>query len=89
MARLALTKMTSPPGTASSRAVIRLVEPGNDAVCSYCSRQVKFAARVHPRQVIVNVYEDGVWKRIEHFHEECYVEAGAPFGPATDARPPR
>jgi hypothetical protein len=81
--------MTSAPGTASSRAVMRLVEPGNDAMCAHCGRQVKFAARVHPRQVIVNVYEDGVWKRIEHFHEECYAEAGEPFGPAVDPRPAR
>jgi hypothetical protein len=79
--------MTGKPGEANSRAVVRLVEPGNDAVCAHCRRQVKFAAKVHPRQVIVNVYEDGVWQRTEHFHEECYAEAGQPFGPAAEPRP--
>jgi hypothetical protein len=81
--------MTTLPHTCSTRAVIRLVEPGSDAVCSHCGRQVKFAAKVHPRQVIANVYESGVWKRIEHFHDECYGEAGDPFGPAAELRSDR
>jgi hypothetical protein len=81
--------VTTVPTTATTRAVIRLVEPGSDALCSHCNRQVKFAAKVHPRQVIANVYEGPVWKRIEHFHEECYIEAGAPFGPAVELRSAR
>jgi hypothetical protein len=81
--------MTAVPRTVSTRAVIRLVEPGSDAVCSHCARQVKFAAKVHPRQVIANVYENGVWKRIEHFHDECYLQAGEPFGSAVELRPDR
>jgi hypothetical protein len=81
--------MTSVPSTATTRAVVRLVEPGSDVMCIYCSRQVKFAAKVHPRQVIANVYENGVWKHIEHYHAECYEEAGEPFGPAIELRPGR
>jgi hypothetical protein len=43
---------------------------------------VKFVARAQLKQVIANVYEDGVWKRVEHFHEDCYGEADEPYGPA-------
>jgi len=81
--------MTTIPGIAATRAVVRLVEPGSDVMCIYCSRQVKFAAKVHPRQVIANVYENGVWKHIEHYHSECYDEAGEPFGHAIELRPGR
>jgi hypothetical protein len=42
---------------------------------------VKFIARQQGRQVIANVYEDGTWKRVEHFHAACYVEANEPYGP--------
>jgi hypothetical protein len=34
-------------------------------------------------QVIANVYVDGVWDRVEHYHAECYDEAGSPYGDAT------
>jgi hypothetical protein len=30
--------------------------------------------------VIANVYENGVWARVEHYHADCYAEAGAPYG---------
>ncbi|MGH9106451.1 MAG: hypothetical protein ACRDZX_11580 [Acidimicrobiales bacterium] len=65
-----------------SRAVTRLVEAGNDAVCEQCRAQVKFVARLKGRQVIANVYEDGRWTRVEHYHEECYLVAGEPYGPS-------
>ena len=70
------------PGRAlnETRAVVRPVEPGNDVRCVRCGKQIKFAARTHPRQVIANVYTDGAWNRVEHFHEECYLEAGEPYG---------
>jgi hypothetical protein len=64
-----------------SRAVLRSVEPGNDVVCAACGLPVKFAARTHPRQVIANIYIDGSWDRVEHYHERCYEEAGEPYGP--------
>ncbi|HZU73621.1 MAG TPA: hypothetical protein VE990_12705 [Acidimicrobiales bacterium] len=67
---------------AQSRAVVRTIEPGNSAVCAHCGAPVKFAARAQLRQVIANVYVDGVWDRVEHFHEPCYSEAGSPHGPA-------
>ena len=63
-----------------SRAVVRFIEAGNDAVCEYCRSPVKFAARVRGRQVIANVYFDGRWVRVEHFHEACYAQAGEPCG---------
>jgi hypothetical protein len=63
-----------------SRAVVRPVDPGNSATCRHCGAAVKFVARAGLRQVIANVYEGGVWCRVEHYHEPCYTEAGTPHG---------
>jgi hypothetical protein len=63
-----------------------MVEPGNAATCESCGEQIRFAARTHPRQVIANVYEDGAWVRVEHYHEQCYLEAGSPLGPPAEPR---
>lgn len=68
--------------TWTSRAVERPIEAGNSATCAHCGTAVKFIARQQGRQVIANVYEDGVWRRVEHFHAACYGEAGQPYGPA-------
>jgi hypothetical protein len=65
-----------------SRAVTRPVEAGNAAVCASCDAPVKFAARNKAFQVIANVYENGVWTRVEHYHAECYEAAGEPYGTA-------
>lgn len=65
----------------TSRAVERTVDPGNSAVCVHCRAPVKFVARAQLRQVIANVYVDGAWNRVEHFHAPCYEEAGQPYGP--------
>ena len=67
--------------------MLRLVEPGNAAACERCGHQIKFAAPTHPHQVIANVYEDGVWQRVAHFHAACYEEAGEPFGPVAEPDP--
>jgi hypothetical protein len=64
-----------------SRAVNRQVEPGNSANCAHCGAPVKFVARSQLRQVIANVYSGGSWVRVEHFHADCYDEAGQPYGP--------
>ena len=69
---------------AESRAALRRIEPGNLAVCVHCSQPVKFAAKVHRMQVIANVYVDGRWNRVEHFHDECYDEAASPYGDARE-----
>ena len=66
--------------TWTSRAVERPIEAGNSATCSHCGTTVKFIARQQGRQVIANVYEGNVWKRVEHFHAACYAEAGEPYG---------
>jgi hypothetical protein len=45
---------------------------------------------VKGHQVICNVYVDGVWDRVEHFHDVCYADAGRPYGEAVDGgRPTR
>ncbi|MGD0810642.1 MAG: hypothetical protein ABSA91_13190 [Acidimicrobiales bacterium] len=70
------------PVMATSRAVVRFIEAGNDAVCEHCQSPVKFVARIKGRQVIANVYVEGRWTRVEHYHETCYEEAGEPYGTA-------
>jgi hypothetical protein len=68
----------------NSRAVVRPIEPGNSAICVHCGAPVKFVARAQLRQVIANVYVDGTWNRVEHFHADCYTEAGEPYGSPAD-----
>ncbi|MFZ4519938.1 MAG: hypothetical protein ACOYOP_16225 [Microthrixaceae bacterium] len=68
------------PGPNSSRAVLRDVEPGSSVDCAHCGERVKFQAKVRHRQVICNVYVDGRWDRVEHFHSDCYEVAGQPHG---------
>lgn len=65
-----------------SRAVLRLIEPGSVAECPECGERVKFRARHRDQQVICNVYEAGVWQRVEQYHEHCYEAADSPHGEA-------
>ena len=51
--------------TFTSRAVIRTVEAGNSAVCTWCGEPVKFKAKLRLLQVIANVYVDGAWNRVD------------------------
>jgi hypothetical protein len=64
----------------TSRAALRTIEAGSSAICVSCDEQVKFKAKIKAQQVICNVYIDGRWDRVEHFHEECYTSAGQPYG---------
>jgi hypothetical protein len=64
-----------------SRAVLRQIEPGFRVVCPRCAELVKFQAQKRLKKVVANVYEDGRWVRTEHWHSECYVSAGEPYGP--------
>ena len=72
---------TANPEVLQSRAVERLVEPGNSALCARCGAPVKFVARAQHRQVIANVYVGNTWDRVEHYHHDCYLEAGQVYGP--------
>lgn len=72
--------------TPGSRAVLRDIEPGSMADCMYCSQRLKFQAKLRPKQVICNVYEDGRWNRVEYYHTHCYEEADRPHGPV-DTKP--
>jgi hypothetical protein len=67
----------------ASRAKLRMVEAGNYVDCAECGDQVKFQAKLRANQVICNVYVDGRWARVEHYHEACYQQAGEPHGPAS------
>ncbi len=73
--------------TWESRAIIRAIEPRNDANCAHCGAPVKFAPRKKHQQVIANVYEGGVWDRVEHYHVDCYTEAKEPYGPPARVEP--
>ena len=64
----------------SSRAVSRPVEPGSGVDCAHCGELVKFSAKVRASKVIANVYDAGVWQRVEHYHAECYDACGQPYG---------
>lgn len=66
-----------------SRAVTRLIEAGNTATCAVCGLPVKFRAKSRLMQVIANVYTEGVWERVEHYHVDCYDNGGQPYGPAS------
>ena len=67
-----------------SRAVTRRIEAGSMVLCTHCQEQVKFAAKQTRFQVIANVYNDGRWNRVEHFHAECYELAKEPWGASGD-----
>ena len=67
----------------TSRAVARYIEAGNTASCAACKLPVKFRAKSKLQQVIANVYNDGVWERVEHYHFDCYENAGRPYVPAS------
>lgn len=67
----------------TSRAVARYIEAGNTATCAGCKLPVKFRAKAKLQQVIANVYTEGVWERVEHYHVDCYENAGRPYGPAS------
>jgi hypothetical protein len=67
-----------------SRAVERPIAAGNTATCTVCGQPVKFVAKAQLRQVIANVYEEGRWNRVEHFHADCYQQVGEPYGGAAD-----
>lgn len=82
----------------TSRAIVRVIEPGNEASCPGCGQRVKFQARKkNARQIICNVYVEcdctdnsrcqgfgQRWDRVEHWHPECYDTAGKPHGEPLD-----
>lgn len=79
-----LSHLTATPTTRNeSRAVVRPIEAGSYVDCAKCGDRVKFQAKVRLMQVICNVYVDGRWDRVEHYHEACYTEAGEPHGTAS------
>ena len=63
-----------------SRAVSRTVDAGNSAYCAVCDELIKFRARIRAEQIICNVYVKSRWDRVEHYHPDCYEQAGAPYG---------
>ena len=73
-------KTKSAAAKLKSRAVLRPVDAGNSAYCAHCGDLIKFRAKIKARQVICNVYLKSTWDRVEHFHEECYDKANAPYG---------
>jgi hypothetical protein len=83
MADTAEVTQPSVPLRPVSRAVLRPIEAGSYVDCAVCGERVKFQAKLRKSQVICNVYVEGRWTRVEHYHEECYVHAGEPYGAAS------
>jgi hypothetical protein len=75
-----VTDPTEAPVRAVSRAVLRPIEAGSYVDCVACGQRVKFQAKLRLMQVICNVYDDGRWARVEHYHQACYEEANSPYG---------
>ncbi len=71
--------------------MLREVVPGSHVDCARCGQPVKFRARLRHQTVICNVYDEGRWMRVDHYHADCYREAGRPYGQpdATAVRAPR
>jgi hypothetical protein len=68
-----------------SRAVERLIIAGEEEWCCYADcdsprHLIAWRARTVSREIIANVYVDGKWNRVEHFHPACYDRAGSPYG---------
>lgn len=42
------------------------------------------AGAANRKQIICNVYDGEKWSHVEHFHPDCYAEAGEPHGVVTD-----
>lgn len=64
----------------ASRAVLRDIEPGSTSDCLVCGERLFFRAKERLRQVICNVYADGAWRRVEHYHPDCYDSIDGPHG---------
>lgn len=73
---------TTAPTCPESRAAARPIEAGSYVDCAKCTERVKFQAKIRLLQVICNVYHEGRWLRVEHYHEACYLEADQPYGEA-------
>jgi hypothetical protein len=84
---MATKTVKTPKPRMTSRAVMRSIEAGSIAECVGCGERVKFQAKVKMQQVICNVYVDGRWDRVEHYHAECYENAGEPHGDAATEQP--
>jgi hypothetical protein len=77
-----------------TRAVRRRIEQGINEycdageICGINGGVIKFAARAATKDYVVcNVYEDGQWNRVEHYHLHCYENAGQPYGKVLDSLP--
>lgn len=56
-------------------------------VCARCARLFRRSWRRRSDLVVVaNVYEGRRWNRVEAFHQECYREAGCPYGASREGR---
>lgn len=75
-----MTAVAPPLGT---RAVLRSVEAGQLERCPWCDLMVKFRARHRDKRIVANVYANGKWNRVEVWHDDCYLQAGEPYGAAT------
>jgi hypothetical protein len=82
----AMNTEVQPLGT---RVVERNIVAGTSAYCTGCDQPVKFRAKDKAKEAIANVYLDGMWDHLEHWHSECYAAAEEPYGEAPFGLPER
>lgn len=74
--------------TFATRVVIRSVEEKNMFYCGSCDKPIVYSKSKKPKQVIANLYEEGVWQETVTYHLDCYEAVGEPHGqPYTDTPP--
>jgi hypothetical protein len=89
-------------GSIMVRATTSRIHERTQASCSCCNKYLSFNQKKRSKNVIVNAYQpedDSMttqgssakthkWVGSLHFHEECYVEIGTPFGDPEN-KPPK
>lgn len=68
-----------------NRCVLRQVNPaegGPEFYCAACETPIRWKAREKRWKVIAHVYRAKRWVRDDHFHLQCYTDAGSPYGEA-------
>ncbi len=54
--------------------------------CEYAKRKIASSSRAPIKEVIANVYENGKWSFVVHFHVDCYNKLGQPYGPILNSK---
>lgn len=75
-----MARKAKPKVFLGTRAVSRVINPGEGTPCVACELPALFRARLKLKRIVCNVYVKGRWDRVEVWHPTCYAEAGHPHG---------